>query len=54
MINRGRTPEVRSFGKGLEERKLLLEDGVEDEDVKTLLYVERLELVLRGEVWGEL
>ena len=54
VINRGRTADFRSLGNGLEDRKLLLIDGVVDDEVKSFLYVERLELVLSGEVWGEL
>ncbi len=54
MINRGRTPDLRSFGNGLEDKKLLLEEGVVDEELKSFLYVERFELVLSGDVWGEL
>ncbi len=54
MISRGSTPDTKSFGSGREERKLLLEEGVVDEDAKSFLYVERLELVFRGDVWGEL
>ena len=43
-----------SFGNGLAHRKLLLEDGIEDEDEKSFLYVEALEFILRGETCGEL
>ena len=54
MINRGNTPDTKSFGSGREDRKLLFEEGVLEEDVKIFLYVERLELVFRGDMWGEL
>lgn len=37
MIRRGRTAIRRSLGRGLEERKLLLDVGVEDEDEKIFL-----------------
>ena len=37
MINRGSTPDIKSFGSGREERKLLLEEGVVDEDEKSFL-----------------
>ena len=37
MISRGSTPDTKSLGSGREERKLLLEEGVVDEDVKSLL-----------------
>ena len=54
MIKRGSTPDLRSFGNGREERKLLLEDGVVDDELKSFLYVERFELVFSGDAWGEL
>ena len=37
MISRGKTPDTKSFGSGRDERKLLLEEGVVDEDVKSFL-----------------
>ena len=37
MISRGSTPDTKSFGSGREDRKLLFEEGVVDEDVKSFL-----------------
>jgi hypothetical protein len=45
---------VRSLGNGLEEIKLLVAEGVEEDDEKSLLYVVMLELVSKGEWCGEL
>ena len=43
-----------SLSKGLVHKKLLLADGIDDEDENSFLYVEVLELTLRGETCGEL
>ena len=37
VISRGSTADTKSFGSGREERKLLLEEGVVEEDVKSFL-----------------
>ena len=37
VINLGSTAEARSFGKGLEERKLFLGEGTDDEELKSFL-----------------
>ena len=37
VISRGSTTDTKSFGSGREERKLLLEEGVVDEDLKSFL-----------------
>ncbi len=49
-MSRGNTDEVRSLGKGREHRKLLLDDGIEDDDANSRLYDEMLEFAWRGEV----
>lgn len=54
MIRRGRTDDVRSFGIVLDARKPLLAEGMVDDEAKSLLYVDILELACRGELWGEL
>lgn len=54
MIRRGSTADTKSFGSGREDMKLLLWEGVVDEEVKSFLYVERLLFVFKGDVWGEL
>ena len=54
MISLGRTSDKSSLGRGLEDRKLLLDEGISDEDENILLYVERFELVFIGDEWGEL
>ena len=53
-MSRGRTVDFRSVGNGLDDRKLLLIDGVVDDELNSFLYVERFELVLSGDIWGEL
>jgi hypothetical protein len=42
------------LGSGRDERKLLLAEGIEEEDANSLLYVDTLELAWSGEVCGEL
>jgi len=54
VINRGSTDDLRSLGSGLEDRKLLLCEGVVDDELNKFLYVERFKLVFRGDVCGEL
>jgi len=54
VIKRGNTEFVKSFGSGRDERKLLLPEGIVDEEAKSRLYVDMLELVCNGEVCGEL
>ena len=54
MTNRGKTLETRFFGKGRDDIKLLLAEGVEEDDEKSLLYVVILEFVSRGDLCGEL
>ena len=46
--------DTSSSGRGREDRKLLLEVGVDDEELKSFLYVDAFELVCKGEVCGEL
>lgn len=36
-MSRGSTDEVRSFGRGLDDRKPLLIEGMEDDDANSLL-----------------
>ncbi len=50
VIRRGRTDEVRSFGNVRDDRNPLLAAGMVDDDAKSRLYVEILELACRGEV----
>lgn len=45
---------MRSFGRGRDDRKELLAEGIVDEDVNNRLYVEMLEFACKGEVCGEL
>ena len=37
MINLGRTLDNKSFGRGLEERKLLLDEGTDDDELNIFL-----------------
>ncbi len=53
-MSRGSTAERTSFGSGREERKLLPDDGVVEEDPNNFLYVDRLELHFKGDTCGEL
>lgn len=53
-MRRGKTESVRSLGIGLDERKLLLAEGIVEEDEKSFLYVDILEFAFNGEVCGEL
>jgi len=48
-MRRGRTEAVRSFGIGRVERKPLLAEGMVDEEAKSRLYVDTLELLCKGE-----
>lgn len=41
---------MRSLGSGLEDKKLLLVEGVVEDEENSFLYVERFEFVLRGDV----
>jgi hypothetical protein len=50
VIRRGKTSDFSSFGRGCEQRKLLLSDGIEDGVLNNRLYVETLEFVSNGEV----
>ena len=54
VIRRGNTEDVNSFGTGLEQRKLLLAEGMEDDELNSRLYVVTLEFACNGEVCGEL
>lgn len=45
---------MRSLGRGRDDKKELLAEGIVEEDVKSRLYVEMLELACKGEVCGEL
>lgn len=48
VMSFGSTSEVMSFGSGLEDKKLLLCEGREDDDAKSRLYVEALPFVSSG------
>ena len=37
MINLGRTLDNKSFGRGLEDRKLLLDEGTDEDELKIFL-----------------
>ncbi len=54
VISRGSTDDVRSLGIGLEDKKPLVAEGIDEEDAKSLLYAEILAFVCNGEVCGEL
>jgi hypothetical protein len=54
VIKRGNTEDFKSFGIGRVQRKSFPADGIFDEEVKSLLYVDTLEFACIGEAWGEL
>jgi len=54
VIRRGKTVDVNSLGMGCLQRKLLPIDGIVDEELNSLLYVDKLELLCSGDSWGEL
>ena len=53
-MRRGNTEDVRSLGRGRDDRNPLLAEGIVEEDANSLLYVVTLELACRGEACGEL